>query len=315
VPESAPPAGGGRRAAARGGTEEWDALSELEARPPTTDPETAGDAAIEPGTGRARGDYFVQSLERGLAVIRAFSADEPELTLSDLARRTGMTRAAARRFVLTLVDLGYVGAVDRRFHLLPTVLELGYTYLSLLSFPQVATPHLTALSDRLKETASIAVLDGDDVVYVAWVGPRRVVASGISIGTRAPAFLTSHGRAQLAGLSDEALDAYLARTPLVARTARTTTDPAVLRQRLTEVRAQGYALVDQELEEGVTSIAVPIRDASGAVVASVNVGTHARRMSPAVLRKASLVPLRETAAQIERDMALLGVRATPPGQL
>ncbi|NEK56326.1 helix-turn-helix domain-containing protein [Geodermatophilus sabuli] len=284
-----------------------------------TEPDAAAgpedDAGPEATGVRPRGDYFVQSLERGLAVVKAFTADEPELTLSDIARRTGMTRAAARRFVLTLVDLGYVGTVERRFHLRPTVLELGYTYLSLLSFPEVATPHLTALSNRLKETTSIAVLDGDDVVYVAWVGPRRVASSGISIGTRLPAYLTSHGRAQLAGLPDEALDDYLARTPLPARTARTTTDPAVLRQRLMDVRAQGYALVDQELEEGVTSLAVPIRDAGGTVVASVNVGTHARRMSAAALRRTSLEALRETAAQIERDIALLGARPTPPGQL
>ena len=108
----------------------------------------------------------MQSLERGLAVIKAFSGEEPELTLSDIARRTGMTRAAARRFVLTLVDLGYVGTVDRKFHLRPTVLELGYTYLSLMSFPRVATPHLAALSEQLQETTSVAVLDRDDIVYV-----------------------------------------------------------------------------------------------------------------------------------------------------
>lgn len=290
-------------------------MGELGARPAATEPGPGEGPGVEQAAGRTRASYFVQSLERGLAVIKAFSAEEPELTLSDIARRTGMTRAAARRFVLTLVDLGYVGAVDRRFHLRPAVLELGHTYLSLLCFPQMATPHITALSDRLKETSSIAVFDGDDVVYVAWVGPRRVAARGITIGTRLPAFLTSHGRVHLAALPEEALDAYLERTPLVARTARTTTDPAILRQKLARVRAQGYALVDQELEEDVTSIAVPIRDTAGAVVASVNVGTHARRMSPSALRKTALDPLLETAALIERDMALLEVRPTPPGQL
>jgi IclR family transcriptional regulator, pca regulon regulatory protein len=294
------------------GTEGWGALSGPEAGPAAATPGHGADVA-EPD--RGRGDYFVQSLERGLAVIRAFSADEPELTLSDIARRTGMTRAAARRFVLTLVDLQYVGVVDRRFHLRPTVLELGYTYLSVMSFPQVAHPHLTALSERLNETTSVAVLDGDDVVYALWVGPRRVRAGGISVGTRLPAFVTSHGRVQLAALSDEELDAYLARTPLEARTARTTTDPAVLRERLLEVRAQGWALVDQELEEGVTSIAVPIHNASGAVVASANVGTHSRRMSPAQLRRAALGPLRETVARIERDIALIGVRPRRPERL
>ncbi|SFL44441.1 IclR family transcriptional regulator domain-containing protein [Geodermatophilus ruber] len=290
---------------------------------PLTEPDgvlgAGGDAPAarpeEPAAPRSRGDYFVQSLERGLAVIKAFTADEPELTLSDIARRTGMTRAAARRFVLTLVDLDYVGTVDRRFYLRPTVLELGYTYLSLLSFPQVATPHLTALSDELKETTSVAVLDGDDIIYVARVGARRVVASGLTVGTRLPAFVTSHGRVLLAALPDDELDAYLTRAKLLPRTARTVTDPERLRDRLMEVRTQGWSLVDQELEEGVTSIAVPVHDATGAVVASVNVGTHSRRLSPAALRRTALEPLRETAHRIERDIALLGVRSTAPGQL
>jgi len=290
-------------------------LTEPDALPDEDAPPVGPRAVAEPEAERTRGDYFVQSLERGLAVIKAFTADEPDLTLSDIARRTGMTRAAARRFVLTLVDLGYVGTAERRFHLRPTVLELGYTYLSLMSFPQVATPHLTVLADRLKETTSVAVLDGDDIVYVARVGARRVVASGLTVGTRLPAFLTSHGRVQLAALPDDALEAYLAHVRLQPRTARTTTDPAQLRERLLEVRAQGWALVDQELEEGVTSIAVPVRDAAGAVVASVNVGTHSRRLSPAALRRTALQPLRETAQDIERDIALLGVRPVTPGPL
>jgi IclR family pca regulon transcriptional regulator len=264
--------------------------------------------------GRPRGDYFVQSLERGLAVIKAFSGEEPELTLSDIARRTGMTRAAARRFVLTLVDLEYVGTVDRKFHLRPTVLELGYTYLSLMSFPRVATPHLAALSGRLQETTSVAVLDRDDIVYVVRVGARRVVASGLTVGTRLPAYLTSHGRVQLAALPDEQLDAYLARVTLEPRTAKTTTDPAQLRAKLMLARLRGFALVDQELEEGVTSIAVPIRDGSGAVVASVNVGTQSSRLPPAALQRAALEPLRETAVRIERDMTLLGIRKVASGQ-
>lgn len=264
---------------------------------------------------RRRGDYFVQSLERGLAVIKAFSADEPELTLSDIARRTGMTRAAARRFVLTLVDLDYVGVVDRRFHLRPTVLELGYTYLSLMSVPQIATPHLTRLSEQLKETTSLAVLDGEEIIYVARIGGRRVWSSGLTVGTRLPAFVTSHGRVQLAALPDAALDAYLATARLEARTARTTTDPDVLRERLLEVRKQGFALVDQELEEGVTSLAVPVHDRSGTVVASVNVGIHSGRLSPAALRRTALEPLRETAARIERDIALLGTDRGRPPQL
>jgi IclR family pca regulon transcriptional regulator len=253
-----------------------------------------------------RGEYFVQSVERALAVIKTFSAEHPELTLSEIARRTGMTRAAARRFVLTLADLGYLGAVDRKFHLRPAVLELGHTYLSVLSLPQAAQPHLAQLSEQLHETTSLAVLDDDDIVYVARIGPRRVITSGLTVGTRLPAYLTSHGRIQLAHLSDDRLDDYLARVRLEPRTAHTVTDPQVLRRRLLEARALDWALVDQELEEGVTSIAVPVRDGAGVVVASTNVGTHSQRMSAATLRDVALGPLQETARQIERDIALLG---------
>lgn len=287
-----------------------DVVTESVAIAETEEPEES-DRLGEPGAPRPRGDYFVQSLERGLAVIKAFSADQPELTLSDIARRTGMTRAAARRFLLTLADLGYVATVDRKFTLRPTVLELGYTYLSLMSFPQVATPHLTELSDRVHETTSLAVLDGDDIVYVVRVGARRVVASGLTVGTRLPAYLTSHGRVQLAARSDEEIDAYLSRVRLEPRTAHTVTDPARLRELLLEARGQGWCLVDQELEEGVTSIAVPVRDAAGQVIASVNVGTHSRRLPPEALRTIALEPLRETARRLERDIVLLGVRSIP----
>ncbi|MBB3083713.1 IclR family transcriptional regulator domain-containing protein [Geodermatophilus sabuli] len=273
-----------------------------------------GEAGAGPEGPRPRGDYFVQSLERGLAVIKAFTAEEPELTLSDIARRTGMTRAAARRFVLTLLDLGYVGTVDRRFHLRPSVLELGYPYLSTLSFPQVATPHLTALSARLNETTSLAVLDGSDIVYVARVGARRVWSSGLTVGTRLAAYLTTHGRVQLAALPDDELDAYLAGAELESRTSATVTDPEQLRRVLMETRASGYSLVDQELEEGMVSLAVPVRDGSGRVVASVNVGTQSRRHSAEELVAIALDPLRETARQIERDIALMGPRIAPPGQ-
>lgn len=286
-------------------------MTEPDAVTPAEDADRAPSGA---GAARPRGDYFVQSLERGLAVIKAFSGEEPELTLSDIARRTGMTRAAARRFVLTLVDLEYVGTVDRKFHLRPTVLELGYTYLSLMSFPRVATPHLAALAEELQETTSVAVLDRDDIVYVTRVGARRVVASGLTVGTRLPAYLTSHGRVQLAALPDEELDAYLGRVPLEARTATTVTDPAELRRRLVDVRLRGFALVDQELEEGVTSIAVPVRDGDGRVVASVNVGTQSWRLTAAALQKKALEPLRETAVRIERDMTLLGIRRVLPDQ-
>ncbi|MBB3677660.1 IclR family transcriptional regulator domain-containing protein [Modestobacter versicolor] len=271
--------------------------------------------AEEPADGRAaapRGDYFVQSLERGIAVIKAFSAAEPELTLSEIARRTGMTRAAARRFLLTFVDLGYVAVSDRRFRLRPTVLELGFTYLTTLTLPQLATPYLVGLSEELHETASVAVLDGPDVVYVARSGGRRVMATGITVGTRLPAYASSHGRVLLAGLTDDELDAYLEQAALVPRTARTITDPTVLRERVAQARERGWSLVDQELEEGVTSIAVPVHGPSGEVFGSMNVGTHSNRHTPEQLQALALDPLTRAVQQLERDLALTGIRSDHP---
>jgi IclR family pca regulon transcriptional regulator len=187
---------------------------------------------------------FVQSLARGLAVIRAFDADHPELTLSDVARRAGITRAAARRFLLTLESLGYVAADGRAFRLTPRVLELGFSYLSSLSLPEIVQPHLEALSRDVDESVSAAVLDGADIVYIARVPTRRIMSVRITIGTRFPAFATSMGRALLAGLPDAAADAALAASDLSRLTDRTLTDPAKLREELARVRDQGWSLVD-----------------------------------------------------------------------
>jgi IclR family transcriptional regulator, pca regulon regulatory protein len=249
-----------------------------------------------------RGDHFVQSFERGLAVIRAFDAEHPELTLSDVARQTGLTRAAARRFLLTLRDLGYVRTDGRLFALTARVLELGYSYLSALTLPEVAEPHLEALVAEVRESSSLSVLDGDDIVYVARVPTSRIMRVAINVGTRFPAYATSMGRVQLAGLSDEDLTAYLERVDLKRLTAHTLATEAELRGELARIRAQGWALVDQELEEGLRSVAVPIRDRDGAVVAAVNVSAHASRASKDVVRKTLLPPLLETASRIEADL-------------
>jgi IclR family transcriptional regulator, pca regulon regulatory protein len=249
-----------------------------------------------------RGAHYVQSLERGLAVIRAFDADHPELTLSDVARSTGLTRAAARRFLLTLTDLGYVRTDGKRFSLTAKVLELGYSYLSSMTLPEVAQPHLERLSAEVRESSSVSVLDGSDVVYVARVAVSRIMTVSINIGTRFPAHATSMGHVLLAGLTPPELDAYLAATPLSGLTSNTVTDPAELRAELENVRAQGYSLVDQELEAGLRSAAAPVRDGTGAVVAAINISTHASRRSVAEMR-GDLVPhLRAAARGIEADL-------------
>jgi len=248
-----------------------------------------------------RDTAFVQSLERGLAVIRALSSPDPQ-TLSEVARTTGLSRAAVRRFLLTLERLGYVDHEGNRFALTPQVLALGYAYLSSLTLPEVAQPHLARLVERVHESSSVSVLDGRDVVYVARVPTRRIMTVAITVGTRFPAHATSMGRVQLAALPEAALDAYLARARLDRLTARTITDPESLRRELVRIRASGWALVDQELEEGLRSVAAPIRDRTGRVIAAVNVSAHASRASKETIRRVLLPPLLATAARIEADL-------------
>ena len=262
----------------------------------------------------AQSSDFVQSLERGLAVIRAFDAEHRELALSEVARSTGLTRAAARRFLLTLVKLGYVNFSQGRFSLRPRVLELGYAYLSSLSLPEVAQPHMEALVAQVNESCSISVLDDIEIVYVARVPTRRIMSITLAVGTRLPAFVTSMGRVLLAGLPDEELEERLARIDIAPLTARTVKDKDSLRAILATVHRQGYAATDQELEEGLRSLAVPLHNSSGAVTAALNVSAHASRASMAVLKRDFLPLALGTAAAIEQDLGGTGDRrrAAPP---
>ncbi|MDA8322568.1 MAG: helix-turn-helix domain-containing protein [Actinomycetota bacterium] len=281
------------------------------AAPPSAAPDRSGQPGSRP-LGRPekttldgsviRDSDFVQSLDRGLAVIRAFGPDRERLSLSEVARATGLTRAAARRFLLTLVKLGYVRSDGREFSLRPRVLELGYAYLSGLAMPEVAAPHLEELVERLHESSSISVLDGHHIVYVARVPTKRIMTVAISVGTRFPAHATSMGRVLLSGLSAQEFERYLADARLEALTARTVTNPDQLREIVREVARQGYAIVDQELEEGLRAIAAPIRSSGGAVIAAINVSAHASRVSPAAMRSDLLPALLETARQIEADL-------------
>ncbi len=259
---------------------------------------------------RPRNSDFVQSLERGLAVIRAFDAEHRELGLSDVARSTGLTRAAARRFLLTLVKLGYVHFANGRFSLRPRVLDLGYAYLSSLSLPELAQPHMEALVAKVNESSSVSVLDDTDVVYVVRVPTRRIMSITLAVGTRLPAYATSMGRVMLAGLSDEDLEERLARIEIRPLTPHTVKDGIALRDTILAVRKQGFAMVDQELEEGLRSAAVPIRGASGEVTAALNVSVHASRASMSALRREFLPHALEAAAAIEEDL-----RGTSPATL
>lgn len=256
--------------------------------------------------GHVRNSDFVQSLDRGLAVIRAFGPDRERLSLSEVAKQTGLTRAATRRFLLTLVKLGYVRNDGRQFSLRPRVLELGYAYLSGLGMPEVASPHLEELVARVRESSSISVLDGDQIVYVARVATKRIMAVAISVGTRFPAHATSMGRVLLAGLPADEFERYLSEADLEPITARTVTDPGHLREIVRETGRQGYAVVDQELEEGLRAIAAPIHGANGAVLAAVNLSAHASRVSMAGMRSDLLPALLETAGRIEEDLRSQG---------
>lgn len=252
-----------------------------------------------------RDGEFVQSLERGLLVVRALSGAEPQ-TLSDVARTTGLSRAAARRFLLTLHHMGYVHHSGGRFSLTPKVLELGYAYLSSLTLPEVAQPHLERLVEQVNESSSVSILDGTEVVYVARVPTRRIMSVSISVGTRFPAYATSMGRVLLAGLPDAELRAVLARSDVRPLTGDTITEPDRLAEELEITRRQGFALVDQELEAGLRSIAAPIRDPTHRVVGAVNLSVQATRASVTAMKRSLLPPLLATAAAIERDLAAGG---------
>ena len=221
------------------------------------------------------GDGYVQSLARGLDVIVAFDAEHGALTLSEVATRAQLTRATARRLLLTLQELGYVRLDGRTFTLTPQVLRLGAAYLSAMELPEIAQPHLERLTAQTGESSSLAVLDGTEIVYIARVGTtHRLMRVGITVGTRFPAFATSMGRVLLAALPEPERESVLTNTPLVALTDRTVIDPERLRIILDDVRVHGYALVNQELEVGLRSLAVPIPH-QGRVVAAINLSMSA----------------------------------------
>ncbi|TCC55952.1 IclR family transcriptional regulator [Kribbella pittospori] len=241
---------------------------------------------------------FLQGLERGLAVIRAFSADAPSLTLSEVARDVGITPATARRILLTLGELGYVRSDGRRFSLTPRVLALGWAYLSSLDLGELAGPFMEELSAKTRESCSIATLDLPDIVYVARVPTSRIMTVALGVGARLPAYPTSMGRVLMAGLPEEELTTYLSMLDAESLTPRTVTSPDKLRDTINRARVDGYALVDQELELGLRSIAAPIRNARGRTIAALNVSAHASRSTPATLRTDVLPHLQAAAAQI-----------------
>ena len=245
-------------------------------------------------------DEYVQSFARGLGVIKAFGAESRALTLSEVAEESGLSRAAARRILLTLVHLGYVGQNGRQFFLLPRVLELGYAYLSALGVPELAQPVLNQVAAEVGESCSMSVLDGNDIVYIARVPTRKIITISLGVGTRLPAYATSMGRVLLGGYQPAQLERYLAQGAFPALTVKTLTDPGMLAARIAADRAQGYALIDEELETGLCSLAVPIRNQSGQIVAAMNVSASRASTSPDDMVRRLLPPLRNAAETLSQ---------------
>jgi IclR family pca regulon transcriptional regulator len=224
------------------------------------------------------------------------------MTLSEAAVATGLSRAAARRLLLTLEELGYVESNGRKFLLTPRVLGLGYSYLASLPLAQVVLPPMERLVEEVHESCSVSVLDGHEIVYIARVPTKRIMSVNLSVGTRLPACVTSMGRVLLASLPACDLACYLANVELVARTARSVATVADLRRALAVVARQGWSLVDQELEDGVRSIAVPLRDRAGRVLAAMSVSGHATRTGRAHLTRDVLPRLQAAAAEIDGSL-------------
>ena len=245
----------------------------------------------------------IDSVEKALRLLQNFSADRATMTVSEAAAAGGLTRATARRILLTLERLGFAETDGRAFRLTAGVLRLGYGYLAALPFWEHAQPHMRALSDELRESSSMATLDRGEIVYVARVPASRTMTITLNVGSRLPAYPTSMGRVLLAALPEPELTSYLDTTRLEKLTARTRTDPEELRAELRCVAEQGYAVVDGEREEGIRSAAAPVRGANGRVLAALNVSANAARVSLDELRDRFVPHLLTTAEAITKDIA------------
>jgi IclR family transcriptional regulator, pca regulon regulatory protein len=241
---------------------------------------------------------FMLSLARGLAVIRAFGEGKPQLSIREVALATGFSRAAARRCLYTLTTLGYASGANGVYELTPATLSLASNYLGSTSIARVAQPILERVSSQIHESSSVAVLDGDDIVYVARAAVRRILSIGLAVGSRLPAPCTSMGRVLIAHLDEPSRVRLLGRVKLTRHTPRTIVDKTEFRAELERIRTQGYAVVDQELELGLRSMAVPIVGAGRRVMAAINVGVHAGRADRQTLLREFLPVLQQAAADI-----------------
>jgi IclR family pca regulon transcriptional regulator len=251
-------------------------------------------------SGPTPGDSYVQSFARGLEVIRSFSASSPQQTLSQVAARSGLSRAGARRILLTLQTLGYVESEGKLFSLTPRILDLGFAYLSSMPIWNLAEPVMESLAEVVGESCSAAVLDGTDIVYVLRVATHKIMSITLGVGSRLPAYCTSMGRVLLAGLPEEEAMARLKASRPEPLTRHTLTDLDALRLKISQTRKQGWCLVNQELEEGLVSIAAPIQDRLGRTVAALNISGQANRSSAKLMQDSMLPALLSAAQTISR---------------
>jgi IclR family transcriptional regulator, pca regulon regulatory protein len=254
--------------------------------------------------GRGSGPDFVEALARGLDVLACFDAHHPSMSLTEVAEAAGLARPTARRLLLTLEELGFVRSSGGTFALTPKVLTLGMAYVGSLGLWDIARPHLEALVAGTGESSSMAQLDGSDIIYVARVAVPKIIALRVDVGTRFPAVQTSQGKVLLAALSPDELDATLATPSRAGLPTYIGRSPEQLRRELTEVRARGWALADEELAPGVRSVAVPVRDGTGTVRAAMNVTVHAAETSTERLLQQHLPRLLRTAGDVSAEWAL-----------
>lgn len=253
----------------------------------------------------APGDY-VQSLDKGLSVIKAFNSDRRTMTLTEVAEATGLSKPSARRFLLTLQALGYVSQEDGRFRLRPRVLDLGGSYLTSGELPALVNPYLSELNAKLREACSVGVLDGDNAVYIARASAQqRIMTFNVQVGTRIDPVITALGRVLLANLPPAVLQAYLQRRQQFAPAPQIPPDGGFTDD-LDRIREQGWCLMDQEIEVGVRTIAAPLRNSAGTVIAGINVAAHTARVSLERLQDEFLPELLDTQARIEKDLAEYG---------
>jgi len=253
------------------------------------------------GFGESDGDPdFVLSLARGLSVIEAFGGHTEPLSVAEVAKQTGLSRAAVRRLLITLERLGYAEANGRGYCLTPGVLKLGFSYLSSASLPVLAQRELERITENTHESSSLSVRDGDEIVYVARSSTKRVMSIALSVGSRLPAYCTSMGRVLLSALAEEELTAYLKRLNARAYTPKTITSSSALAKIIRRARSDQFALTDGELELGLRSIAVPVRNRQGQVVAAMNIGVHAARVSSKEMIQRFLPVLQESARNLSQ---------------